>query len=308
MILTFVIAVWVLVGIASMTAYLVLGKKAKSAGRWEENDVRQTRKWLRGGIAVGLLGAIVTLIIGSVYTQDPGQASVLVSFSGQIEGVNYDAGLHFKAPWSKRITYDVRNNTLSYVGTNGNTDNYVGGDVSGPQITFQDANGVTGNIDLNIRYSVQGGAVGDIYKEYKTQEEFINATLAPDVRATTRKVLSRYSTKEVYDNREATQKELIKELTESWEKIGVDVEEVYLQEIRYPDNVVEAFAGAQAAKAEVETAKAQQEKAKVEAETNKIKTEALSSEILQEKLIDAIRNSNGNTFVIGEEMLSIGVQ
>ena len=260
------------------------------------------------GVVAGALGVfLLDTMISSVYTQDPGQASVLVSFTGNVDGINYESGLHFKAPWTNRVEYDVRNNTLSYVGTNGNTDSYTGGDVSGPQITFQDANGVTGNIDLNLRYSVRGNAVGEIYNEYKTQQEFVNATLAPDVRAKTREILAEYSTSEVYSERGKVQDRLYKALQESWDGLGVDVEEIYLQEVRYPETITGAFATAQSARTELETVKANQEKARVEAETNRIKTEALSKEILQEKLIDAMRNSSGNTYIIGEEMLSIGV-
>lgn len=256
--------------------------------------------WLATGIGIcSLIVGISIILSKSIYTQDPGQASVIVAFTGQVEGINYEPGLHLKAPWSNRVEYDIRNNTLSYVGTDGNTDNYIGGDVNGPQITFQDKNGVTGNIDLNVRYSVRGNAVGEIYNEYKTQQEFVNATLAPDVRAKTREVLARYDTSQVYNERDSIKPELIKALQGDWDNLGVDIEEIYLQEVRYPQSVVDSFANAQSAKIAVETAKANQEKARVEAETNRIKSTALTDAILKEKLIDAIRNGSG-TYVIGD--------
>ncbi|MCM1323284.1 MAG: prohibitin family protein [Acetobacter sp.] len=260
--------------------------------------------WLAFGIAV--VGVICAAPM-CIYTQDPGQASVLVSFTGVVDGINYETGMHTKAPWTKRVEYDIRNNTLSYVGQSGNADSYTGGDVSGPQITFQDANGVTGNLDLNVRYSVRGNAVSNIYNEYKTQQEFVNATLAPDVRSTTRAVLSSYDTSSVYNDRDSIKEALLKTLQDNWEKLGVDVEEIYLQEVRYPDNVVQSFASAQAARAEVETAKANQEKARIEAETNNIKTSALSQQVLMEKLIDAIKNGNG-TYIIDTDKISVGVK
>lgn len=260
-------------------------------------------------LCMGISGAciIVWTLFHIFYTQDPGQASVLVAFTGQVSGINYETGLHTKAPWTKRVEYDIRNNTLSYVGANGNNSNYTGGSVSGPQITFQDANSVSGNIDLNVRYSIRGSAVGDIYNEFKTQQEFVNATLAPAVRSITREVLSKYGTAQIYNEREAIQPELVKALQANWDKLGVDVEEVYLQEVRYPDNVVQSFANAQSARAEVETAKAQQEKAKIEAETNKIKTTTLTDAVLKEKLIDAIKNGNG-TYILDVDKVAIGVK
>lgn len=250
--------------------------------------------------------AIFAFFFATLYAQDPGQASVLVSFTGTVEGISYEPGMHFKAPWTNRVEYDIRNNTLSYVGTAGNTDNYTGGDVSGPQITFQDKNGVTGNIDLNVRYSVRGDAVNNIYNEYKTQQEFVNATLAPDVRSKTREVLSKYDTAQVYNERDKIQPALRQVLQDSWNALGVDIEEIYLQEVRYPQSVVDSFANAQSAKVAVEMAKANQEKARVEAETNLIKSQALTEPVLKEKLIDAIRNGNG-TYVIGGSNFAIGL-
>ena len=291
--------------IAGVVAFFVARNAFQNkSNNWYNPEVAG---WISIGIGIFLLifgGGVC--FFNSIYTQDPGQASVLVSFTGVVEGINYEAGLHFKAPWTNRVEYDIRNNTLSYVGTNGNNDNYVGGDVSGPQVTFQDANGVSGNIDLNIRYSVRGDAVGNIYNEYKTQQEFVNATLAPDVRSTTREILSKYTTTQVYNERDIIQAELVKSLQNNWEKLGVDIEEVYLQEVRYPDSVVNAFASAQSARALVEVAKANQEKAKIEAETNKIKTTALTKEILEEKLIEAIKEGKG-TYVLGDMDLALGV-
>lgn len=301
----------------SMVGCLIFAFLAKKRISEETQEIKQGTRRVRNvelwvfPLSLGIAGVmfifgLVLTLTQVIYAQDPGQASVLVSFTGEVEGINYETGLHAKAPWSNRIEYDIRNNTLSYVGTDGNNDNYTGGDVNGPQITFQDSNGVSGNIDLNVRYSVRGDAVGNIYNEYKTQQEFVNATLAPDVRAKTREILSKYSTSQVYNERDTIQPALIKTLQESWEKLGVDVEEIYLQEVRYPDNVVNSFAQAQAARAEVEKAKAEQEKAKIESETNLIKTQALTKEVLKEKLIEAIKNGNG-TYVLGDLDLALGV-
>jgi regulator of protease activity HflC (stomatin/prohibitin superfamily) len=263
---------------------------------------------IAGYITIGLaLATVVSCLAAMIYTQDPGQASVLVSFTGQVEGINYDTGLHFKTPWSHRVIYDIRNNTLSYVGENGNTSDHAGGNVTGAQITFQDASGVTGNIDLVVRYSIRGESVDSIYNEYKTQAEFVNATLAQDVRAETRSVLSGYETLQVYSNREAVKGALLEKLSANWEKLGVDIEDIYLQEIRYSNEVKSAFDAAQTARTRVETAKAEQEQAKIEAETNNIKSAALSDAILREKLIDAIKNGNG-TYIIDTDNISIGTR
>lgn len=298
-----IIILLLLVGVAGFCFALYARKKLKKG----DDDFTEYAPWIGFGISAGaIIAGLVIGTLNSFYTQDPGQASVLVSFTGEVVGINYEPGLHFKAIWDNRVEYDIRNNTLSYVGTEGNTDNYVGGNVNGPQITFQDADGVSGNIDLNIRYSVRGDAVGNIYNEYKTQQEFVNATLAPSVRAKTREVLSKYSTSQVYNERDLIKPELTAVLQENWDELGVDIEDIYLQEVRYPESITTAFANARSAKISVETAKANQEKARVEAETNLIKTEALTDAVLKEKLINALQNGKG-TYVLGGLDLALGL-
>ncbi len=287
--------------IASLIAFIYFKKRNYSKGA-----VNPTPICAGATVALFIL-TLVTCLASMIYTQDPGQASVLVSFTGSVEGINYDTGLHLKAPWAHRVEYDIRNNTLSYVGESGNTSDHAGGNVTGAQITFQDASGVTGNIDLVVRYSIRGEAVGNIYNEYKTQSEFVNATLAQDVRAETRSVLSGYETLQVYSNREAVKAALLEKLSQNWEKLGVDIEDIYLQEIRYSNEVKAAFDAAQTARTRVETAKAEQEQAKIEAETNNIKSAALSDAILREKLIDAIKNGKG-TYIIDTNNISIGTR
>lgn len=263
------------------------------------------------GIVATTIGSILltlfVLVLAMVYSQNPGEASVIVSFTGEVAGVESESGLHLKSPLDKRVVYDVRNNTLTYAGTDGNTDDYMGGDVSGPQVTFQDASGVTGNIDLTVRYSINGDSVKALYEGYKTQEEFVHSVLAPSVRSSVREVLAEFSTLAVYTDRNAVQNTLSIALVKDWKEYGVTLEGVYLQEVRYPDEVTSAFASAQSAQTKVEQAKAEQEKARVEAETNAIKAQGLTQPVLMEKLIDAIKNGNG-TYVVDTSNLSISVK
>lgn len=282
-------------------------KYKKETNKYSREDAKNAAIGTLVVAATAGVAAIGTACSACLYTQDPGQASVLVSFTGEVQGINYDTGLHFKAPWTHRVEYDIRNNTLSYVGTDDNNSDHAGGDVTGAQITFQDADGVTGNIDLVIRYSIRGEAVGDIYNEYKTQQEFVHATLAQDVRSQTREILSKYNTLKVYSDRDDIKDALYSKLSDRWDKLGVDIEEAYLQEVRYSDSVKAAFDAAQTARTKVETAKAEQEQAKIEAETNKIKSQALSNAILKEKLIEAIKNGNG-TYIIDTNNIAIGVK
>jgi regulator of protease activity HflC (stomatin/prohibitin superfamily) len=259
--------------------------------------------------AVGAGGfAIVLLVFSSSYTQDVGESVVLRSITGELAGQSTTPGLHLKAPWVETIVYDTRNNTISYVGT-GETNN-SGGSAQGPQITFQDREGVTGHLDIVVRYSIVPDAVTDLYSEHRTQEDFVNRVITNDVRSLTRDVPARYGTLEVFTNRPQIAAAIGEELSSRWQEQGVTVEEVSLQEIRYSDDVKARFDEAQAARIAVDRARAEQETARVEADTrvvgahgeaeanrilsqgeadaNRILSESLTDQVLRQRHIDAI--------------------
>jgi regulator of protease activity HflC (stomatin/prohibitin superfamily) len=270
--------------------------------------------------------AVVLLFFNSSYTQDVGEAVVLRSITGELAGQSTTPGLHLKAPWVETIVYDTRNNTISYVGT-GETNN-SGGSAQGPQITFQDKEGVTGHLDIVVRYSIVPDAVTDLYSEHRTQEDFVNRVITNDVRSLTRDVPARYGTLEVFTNRPQIAAAIRDELSNRWQEQGVTVEEVSLQEVRYSDEVKARFDEAQAARIAVDRARAEQETARVEAETrvvgargeadanrilsqgeadaNRILSESLTDEVLRQRYIDAI--GRGSTVYVVPEGSSPLVQ
>lgn len=259
---------------------------------------------------VSVVALILSLIFGYfnvVFTQDPGEAKVLKSFSGSLQGQSTTPGLHFKAPWVSAVTFDTRNNVITYVGDGSSGDN-SGGSANGAQITFQDKEGVTGNLDVVVRYSVAPDAISDIYSGYQTQENFVSRVIQNDVRSVARNIPAKYTTIEVYNSRQQIGAEILTALEERWEGDGIVVEEVSLQEIRYSDDVKARFDEAQAARIAVTKAEADQETARVNADTEVIKqqgvadanailTQSLTPEVLQQRYIDALAQS-GAVYVV----------
>lgn len=271
-----------------------------------------------GGVLV-LVGTVV-VVSQSYYTQDAGEAKVQVSWTGELVGQTTSPGIHLKAPWVKVLTFDVRNNVVAYVGSGTVLPNYSGNTTTGPQITFQDKEGVSGNIDLTVRYSINGDAVLDIYTEFRTQDAFVNRVVSETVRSVARNSVSTRNTIEVYNERAQVGAEIQKALEEALGDQGVTIESVNLQEIRYSPEVVARFDEAQAARIAVDRAEAEQETARVaaetlvvksqgeadarvvaatgEAEANRILSESLTEEVLQQRYIDALRA--GTVFVVPE--------
>lgn len=296
---------------------LVVGSRAKSraAGSRDPDAVLVARgAKIVGGILLAI--AAVFLFFASSYTQDAGESKVQVSWTGELIGQTTTPGLHFKAPWVGVRTFDVRNNTMAFVGPSeaGGQPSYTGGATTGPQITFQDREGVTGNMDITLRYSIEADAVLDVYREFQTQQNFVSKVIAEGVRSEARSAPAGRGTLAVYNERAAVGLEIAEALRTRWEGLGIIVEEVSIQEIRYSDDVKARFDEAQSARIAIEKAKADQETARVNAQTkvieaqgvadsavvaaqgqaeaNRLLSESLTDAILRQRYIDALANGN----------------
>lgn len=154
--------------------------------------ISRAARWAAAGL---FFLAIVFTLFSSFFRQDVGQANVLRDWTGNIVGTETASGLHPKAPWVDVVTFDVRNQRAVFVSEQepGEGDN-VGGAPDGPQITVQDAEGVTANIDIAIRYSIDPAAVSDIYSAYYNEDNLKTRLIFNDIRSVVRSVPGRFST------------------------------------------------------------------------------------------------------------------
>lgn len=257
----------------------------------------------------GLLAGALIAAPSTFYTQDPGEARVLRSITGEVVGQTTAEGLHFKAPWIRTLGYDIRNQQVIFANPTGSEPQ----EANGPQITVQDREGVTANIDITVRYSIDPDAVTDIYKQFGSQENFVSRFIENDIRAGVRTVPANYGTLELLNNRSDAEAEIRSYLEERWTDRGVLVQTVSLQEIRYSDEVKARFDAAQASRIEVEKAQADLEatevsaqqkivQAEAEAEANRVLAESLTEPILQQRYLDTLKElaREGNVVVVPE--------
>jgi regulator of protease activity HflC (stomatin/prohibitin superfamily) len=128
-----------------------------------------------------------------------------------------------------------------------------------------------------------------------------------------RNVPAKYNTLELLNGREQASNDIKAALEKRWEKAGVIVESVSLQEIRYSEEVKGRFDAAQAARIEVEKAKAELEatqvsaqqkvvQAQAEADANAILNSSLTPSILQQRYLDTLKElaAAGNLVVVPE--------
>lgn len=268
---------------------------------------------ISGWKIAGTIAVIIAIVcaIFSVYTQDAGEVVVLRNMGGDLAGYTEDAGFHLKAPWQKAIRYDVRNNLVNLYR---NAEySYDGGAAEGSCVTVNDKGGASADIDLQVAYSLDADAAMQLYIDYGTQKHFTETVIQNDVRATAREVAGRYDTMTMLTNRGEFTKGLRDALAEKWQKLGLSVEQVSVQDVRYPKTITKKYAEAQAAEVAKAQALNEQETAKVKAETKRIEAEgeaaanrvlsdSLTPEVVQQHYIDALVTigENGNLVVVPE--------
>ncbi|WIB35150.1 SPFH domain-containing protein [Curtobacterium sp. MCJR17_043] len=186
-------------------------------------------------VGAGFLFAVCTLA-STLYAQDTGESKVQVDISGNIVGQTTDSGFHFTAPWATLHTFNIRNQTVTYINAVNGSDSDNNGNVrSGPYVTVQDRDGVSSNISLNLQYSIDAKAVTDIYRSYKTEENFKTQFIGNSVRSVVRQVPNDFTTIALITKRGAVEKSMIQALERRWQGSGVHVDNFALQEITPPE-------------------------------------------------------------------------
>lgn len=247
---------------------------------------------------------IICLCCGCLFTQDVGEVVVLKNLGGSLAGSSVDAGFHVKAPWQSAIKYDVRNNVLSFMG-NEEEDQFEGGSANGSAVTINDAGGASATIDIQVNYSLDPSAAEELYSNYGSQENFVRSICAVDIRAIPREVSGQFDTISILTARGDFTEAVENAFRSQWADYGLIVEQVSIQNVVYPQSIVDKYAEAQAAEIAKATAQNNQEVAKVDAETKIIQAqgEAEANSILARSLnIEALTSigQNGNLVVVPE--------
>lgn len=263
----------------------------------------------RGVAIVCLVFFFVFAVFSCIYTQDTGEVCVIRNLGGSLAGSTSEAGFHIKMPWQDVITYDVRNNLINFYG---DTDYKVdGGSYEGKQVSINDKSGASANVDIQVNYSLNPDSALNLYSEYGTQESFVEKYISNDVRAVTREVSGKFDTVTMLTDRSQFTKAIQDALTKKWNKIGLTVEQVSVQDVRYPESITDSYSQAQAAEVAKQKAQNEQETAKVQAETKKIEAQgeadanaviaqSLNDQVLQQHYIDALKDvgKEGNLVVV----------
>ena len=267
-----------------------------SDSEWQEReaakDVIHSAKRLIGplNVATAILAVIslVAVAFSCIYTQDAGDVIVLRNISGSVDGMTKDAGFHTKLPWQETVTYDQRNNVISFVGDG--EEDCTGGSANGPDVTVNDSGGAAADIDIQVNYSLDPNYAMDLYRDYGTQETFVRSVVAVDVRSIPREQSGQFDTLTMMNNRGEFAQAVEEALSAKWADMGLIIEQVSVQDVRYNEGIEEKYNQAQEAEVAKQQALNEQETAKVQAETRRIEAEgqAEANRTLQESLSDEV--------------------
>lgn len=312
--------VWFVLGILILIVAIIgFIVAARSSKKLEDENVRGidrddtalTRTIARIAAWVLIVVAAVFVFLGSFFTQDVGQSSVLVDATGNVVGEESSSGFHLKAPWVNPVTFDVRNQRVVFVNPQTSTGDNSGGQADGREIAVIDTDGVDSNVDVTVRYNLDPQKVTDIYKAYKDEDKLKSTLIFNDIRSVVRSEAGKLHTLDLLTDRTKLQDKIREELDSRWSTQGVLIDEVSLQQIDPPKSVKDAYAVAQKSQIEVQKAQndlaatkvsAQQQvvQAQAEADANNLLNASLTPNVLTSKYYDTLKQigDKGNLVVV----------
>jgi|GEM_PF-3445391 len=225
-------------------------------------------------VAVGsVVGVVVVWLIGSIYTQDPGQAKLVRSFTGAVSGVSQEAGLHMKKPWESTETFNIRNQSVEMFTIKDGEGNVLEHGRDGAELTVPVRGGATAYVSMTVIFSIRPDAVENIYNEFKDQAGLMENAIKPKVRAVSRDVGPRFTPIQIKEERDRYASEVLVKLQEALDEKGVVIDQVNIGSISLDSKTEAAISEVVTNQQKVQSAAALFEEAKILADTKRVQAQ-----------------------------------
>lgn len=255
-------------------------------------------------VVVVLLTIIVVGSKAVLNGQETGQVGVWTSWTKKFVKTTTETGINNYNPFNKVTYYDIKNNTVKFTTDPVESEHSV----NSPSITIQNKEGVSGDVELSVTYSIKPDYVKEIWETYGSQTSFNSNFVVQIIRSNVRDVFTQYNSLQTYNDRAKIEKEINDNLVKEFKDKGVIINTVALQNVIYSKEIIESFNAYQKKAVEIETAKAEREKAlitaeknlevaKKDAEANKVKSQAIDDKILAQEYIEAIRETQNKVII-----------
>jgi regulator of protease activity HflC (stomatin/prohibitin superfamily) len=249
--------------------------------------------------------AVVALVASMAVVISPGMAGVVLLF-GRVQQEVLPSGLHFINPLANVVEMEVR--TRNYTMSNVEDEGQKKGDDSIQVIT---KDGLTVKLDCTIFYSLQQDKLGQIYQTIGPDVE--DKILRSEIRASLRDAAATLLATELYTSkRQSFVDAVTRTLTSSFQKVGINMEQVLLRNVILPDQITKAINDKIAADQDAQKMIFVLQKEQQEAERKRIEAEgqakaqqivsaSLTPQILEYQRIQALRyvGEKGNLIITG---------
>lgn len=249
-------------------------------------------------IIIVFVGLVFVLILSNAtfLTIEAGERGVLFKrFSGGLDKEHiYTPGFHMVAPWNSMYVYDVREKQLD------------------EEMEVLSSNGLNINVDVTVRVNPIYEKIGDLHEKFGS--DFMNSLVRPEVRASVRKVVGRFTPEELYSTKREEVQHMIQADLEENLKNYVDLRASLIRDIELPERVksaIEEKLQAEQLALKYEYILDQERKeaerkiieAQAKAKANQILNASLSNNILKDKGIEATlelsKSANTKVIVVG---------
>ena len=247
-------------------------------------------------IFIGLI-IVLTLSSATFLTIEAGERGVLFKrFGGGLDKEHiYNPGFHVVAPWNNMYVYDVREKQLE------------------EEMEVLSSNGLNISVDVTVRVNPMYNKIGDLHEKFGI--DFLNSLVRPEVRASVRKVVGRFTPEELYSTkREEVQQMIQEDLAETLAVNYVELRASLIRDISLPERVKSAIEEKLQAEQlalkyqyilDQERKEAERKiiEAQAKAEANRILNASLSNNILKDKGIEATlelaKSGNSKVVIVG---------
>lgn len=175
-------------------------------------------------ILLGLLVLLLPFLFSSCKTIPAGHRGVLFRpFSGGVDMQRtYEEGFHLIAPWNTLVSYDTRLQEQE------------------ESMDVLARNGLSIHIDVSVRHAPVPEELPNLHREIGA--DYVEKIVLPQIRASTRKVIGKYTPEELYSTRrDQIQEEIYHETDSLLRTKHIHLDAVLIRSVKLPPSIAEAI-------------------------------------------------------------------
>ncbi len=208
----------------------ILGVIALIVGMVMKRSPEPTNKFARIVSTVGIVIIVLGILTSSYKQIEPGQVGVQTLF-GKVQTDVLESGPHIINPLVNVITFSVQ--TQNYTMSAKSNEGQVEGDDA---IRVLSSDGLEVTIDLSILYRVNPSKAPYIYQNIG--QDYQDKIVRPETRTAIRDNAVAYAAVDLYSTkRQEFQFKINKTISESFEKNGLEVQQILVRNITLPESV-----------------------------------------------------------------------